>query len=191
MIICNYKDNNFFWRREIRELSDKLNDLKRTIRNNYFEYINPKLGKIREKINEFFFLKRVSLSIDLQMWFGIAASTTGLLLLLDSTLYWYWQLLLMLFIVFIGPVLLQLGKSLYHGADTVLAVYPGKQLIGQNITLKKAIVKGSGEAVLEGESWQVQGDDLPVGTRVKVIAVKKNILYVVSAMQAFDEDGKT
>jgi membrane protein implicated in regulation of membrane protease activity len=161
------------------------------IRNNYFEYINPKLGKIREEISDFSFLKGSSLPIDLQMWLGIAAGTTGLLLLLDSTLYWYWQLLLMLFIVFIGPMLLQLGKSLYHGADTVLAVYPGKQLIGQNITLKKAIVNGSGEAVVEGESWHVQGDDLSAGTRVKVIAVKKNILYVVSAMQAFDEDEKT
>jgi membrane protein implicated in regulation of membrane protease activity len=175
-------------RRKISDLSDKLNDIKRTIRNAYFEYINPKLGKVREKISNFGILTFFTLPVDLQMWFGIAAGITGLFLLLDSTMYWYWQLLLMLFIIFVGPFLLQLGRSLYHGADNVLAVYPGKQLIGQNITLKKAIIKGSGEAVLQGESWQVQGNDLSAGTRVKVIAVKKNILYVVSAMQAFDKD---
>jgi membrane protein implicated in regulation of membrane protease activity len=146
------------------------------------------LGMLREEADGFSFLKRISLPDDFSMWFGIAAGITGLLLLIDNTMRWYWQLILILLIIFLGPFILQLGRSLFNGADNVLAVYPGKQLIGQKITLKKEIKGGVGEAVVKGEMWGVQGDDLVAGTRVKVVAVKKNVLYVVSAMKAFEEE---
>ncbi len=165
-----------------------MNDSKRTIRNAYFEHVNPKLGQLREEANGFSFLKRITLPDDFPMWFGIAAGVTGLLLLIDNAMEWYWQVLLMLFIIFLGPFILQLLRSLFHGADNVLAVYPGKQLIGQKITLKKEIKDGVGEAIFKGETWGVQGDDLVAGTRVKVVAVKKDVLYVVSAMKSFDEE---
>ena len=168
-------------------MSDKLDDLRRTIRNAYFEYINPRLGQIREEIGGFGFLKRLSMPENFSMWFGIAAGVTGLLLLMESELYWYWQLLLILSIIFIAPLVSRLINSLFQGADNVLAVYPGKQYIGQKITLETAIKEGVSEAVLHGETWRIQGDDLAVGTRVKIVAVKKNILYVVNAMKSFDE----
>jgi len=154
------------------------------MRNAYFDYVNPRLGQLREEVNGFGFLKRISLPDDFSMWFGIAAGVTGLLLLIDNAMQWYWQFLLMLFIIFLGPFILQVIRSLFHGADNVLAVYPGKQLIGQKITLKKEIKNGVGEAVFKGETWGIQGDDLAAGTRVKVVAVKKDVLYVVNAMKA-------
>ncbi len=169
-------------------MSDKWDELRRKTRNAYFEYINPKLGKIREEIEGFNFLRHLSLPDDFSMWFGVAAGTTGLLLLFESGLYWYWQLVLILSIIFIAPLVSRLLRSLFHGADNVLAVYPGKQYIGQKITLEKEIKDGVGEAVLQGETWEVQGDDLEAGTRVKIVAVKKNILFVVNAMQVFDKD---
>ena len=172
-------------------MSDKWNDLRRKVRNAYFEYVNPKLGQIREEIGNFGFLRRLSVPDNFSMWFGIAAGVTGLLLLMESQLYWYWQLLLILSIIFIGPLISRLLSSLFRGADNVLAVYPGKQYIGQKITLEKEIKDGVSEAVLEGETWSVQGDDLAVGTRVKIVAVKKNILYVVTAMKVFDEEIET
>ncbi len=125
------------------------------------------------------------------MWFGTATGVTGLLLLMESKLYWYWQLFLILFIIFIGPFISRLLSFLFHGADNVLAVYPGKQYIGKKITLEKEIKNGMGEAILEGETWNIQGDDLAVGTCVKIVAVKKNILYVVTAMKVFDEEIET
>jgi membrane protein implicated in regulation of membrane protease activity len=152
--------------------------------------VNPRLGQLREEISDFSFLKRITMPDDFFMWFGIAAGITGLLLLIDGAMDWYWQLLLMLFIIFIGPFVLQLFRSLFHGADNVLAVYPGKQWIGQKITLKKEIKDGFGEVVLGGETWKVQGDNLATGMRVKVVAVKKDILYVVNAMKAFDDNSK-
>lgn len=150
--------------------------------------MNPKLGKLREEADGFSFLKRISLPDDFSMWFGIAAGITGLFVLIDNTMRWYWQLVFMLLIIFLGPFILQLVRSLFNGADNVLAVYPGKQLIGQKITLKKEIKEGVGEAVFKGETWGVQGDDLVAGTRVKVVAVKKDVLYVVSAMKAFEDE---
>ncbi|MCK5918638.1 MAG: NfeD family protein [Cocleimonas sp.] len=161
--------------------------MRRKVRNAYFEHLNPKLGQLREEVNGFGFLKRITLPNDFSMWFGIAAGVTGFSLLLDNTMEWYWQLFLMLFIIFIGPSILKVVRSLFQGADNVLAVYPGKQLIGQKITLKKEIKGGKGEVVFKGDTWSVQGDDLAAGTRVKVVAVKKDVLYVVNAMKEFDE----
>ncbi|MCK5810222.1 MAG: hypothetical protein KAH00_03990 [Cocleimonas sp.] len=165
-----------------------MSGIRRTIRNAYFDHVNPKLGKLREEADGFSFLKRISLPDDFSMWFGIAAGITGLFVLIDNTMRWYWQLVFMLLIIFLGPFILQLVRSLFNGADNVLAVYPGKQLIGQKITLKKEIKEGVGEAVFKGETWGVQGDDLVAGTRVKVVAVKKDVLYVVSAMKAFEDE---
>ena len=121
------------------------------------------------------------------MWFGIAAIITGLLLLLDAGLNWYWQLLLIVSIVFIAPVISRSVMSLFSSADSVLTVYPGKNHVGKKVTLEKEIKEGVGEIVLHGETWLVHGDDLPSGTRVKIVAVKKNILYVVNAMGSFDK----
>ena len=179
------------WRGNISALSDNWNDLRRKVRNAYFEYVNPKLGQIKEEIDDFSFLRRLSVPENFSMWFGIAAGVTGLLLLMESELYWYWQLLLILSIILIGPLVSRLLSFLFHGADNVLAVYPGKQYIGQKITLEKEIKDGVGEAILEGETWHIQGDDLAAGTRVKIVAVKKNILYVVTAMKVFDEESET
>ncbi|MCK5813159.1 MAG: NfeD family protein [Cocleimonas sp.] len=142
-------------------------------------------------MGSFGFLKRLSMPDNFPMWFGVGAGITGLFLLLDSGWYWYWQLLLIVSVIFIGPIIVQLFNSLSNGADNVLTVYPGKQHIGQNITLEKEIKGGAGETVLQGETWAVQGDDLNAGTRVKIVAVKKNILYVVSTMKAFDEEVET
>ena len=142
-------------------------------------------------MGSFGFLRRLSLPDNLSMWFGVGSGITALLLFIDSGWYWYWQLLLIMSIIFIGPVIAQLFNSLSHGADNVLTVYPGKQYIGQKITLEKELKDGVGETVLQGETWAVQGDDLNAGTRVKIVAVKKNILYVVSAMKVFDKEVET
>ena len=169
-------------------LADKWYELRKRVQNLYFEYVNPRLGQLREEISDFGVLKRFAVPDNLPMWIGIAAGITGLLLLVDAGLYWYWQLVLILLIIFIGPWLLRIASFLFHGADNVLAVYPGKQAIGRKFTLEKAIEGGVGELVLHGDKWNVRGDDLPAGTRVKVVAVKKDVLYVVTAMSAFDEE---
>lgn len=156
------------------------------VRNAYFDHINPRLGQLKEKTSDLGFLKRLLMPDDFSMWFGIAAIITGLLLLLDTELDWYWQLFLIVSIVFIAPIVARLLMSLFGSADSVLTVYPGKHHVGKKVTLEKEIKEGEGEITLQGETWLVRGDNLPAGTRVKVVAVKKNILYVVSAMGSFD-----
>ncbi len=107
--------------------------------------------------------------------------------MLDAGLSWYWQLFLLIVITFFAPIFFRFIKSIFGSADNVLTVYPGKNHIGKRITLEKAIENGKGEHVLQGEPWILQGDNLPAGTRVKIVAVKKNILYVVNVMGSFDE----
>lgn len=157
------------------------------VRNGYFEYVNPRLGQLKEKTSDLDFLKQLLLPENFSMWFGIAAIITGLLLLLDAGFDWYWQLLLIVSIVFIAPVIARFIMSLFSSADSVLTVYPGKHHVGKKITLEKEIKEGVGEVSLQGETWLVHGDDLPAGTRVKVVAIKKNTLYVVNAMGSFDK----
>ncbi len=177
-----------FRRQKISTLSDKWAEQKRLFRDGYFQYINPKLGKLREKASDHNFLKRLIFPDDFFLWFGIAAGITGLLLLLDASLSWYWQLFLLVIITFLAPIIFRFIKSIFGSADHVLTVYPGKNHIGKRITLEKAIENGKGEHVLQGESWTLKGDNLPAGTRVKIVAVKKNILYVVNAMGSFEEE---
>jgi len=148
--------------------------------------VNPKLGQLKEKTSDLDFLKRLFIPDDFAMWFGIAAIITGLLLLLNAGLGWFFQLLLIVSIVFIAPVIARVIMTLFSSADSVLTVYPGKNYIGKKITLEKEIKEGVGEVTLGGETWLVHGDDFPAGTRVKVVAIKKNILYVVNAMGSFD-----
>ncbi|MCK5901799.1 MAG: NfeD family protein [Cocleimonas sp.] len=155
------------------------------MQNNYFEHINPKLGQLRGA-SGFRSLKRSVLPNNFAMWLGIATIVTSLLILLETGLSWYWQLLFILLILFFGPLLTQIYQSLFSGSDNVLTVYPGKQYIGYKVTLEKPISNGSGEVVLHDQVWGIYGDDLPSGTRVKIIAVKKNKLYVVTAMGSFD-----
>lgn len=159
---------------------DKWYELKRFFRNRYFEYVNPKLGQLRESASEKRgAVKHTSWRDNLPMWFGIAAVITSVLLLLEAGLAWYTQLIIILVVVFLGPIVLKILKTLFSGADNVLAVYPGKQLVGRKITLDKPIVDGVSELTLHGERWGVRGDDMPAGTRVMVVAIKKNELFVV------------
>ena len=176
-----------FGGRDISTLSDKWAEKKRVARNSYFEHVNPKLGQLKEKTSDLSFLRSLLVPDNFSMWFGVAAATTGLLLLLNADFGWFWQLLLIVSIVFIAPIIARLISSLFSNADNVLTVYPGKQYVGKKVTLEKAIEEGVGEIVLNDETWVVQGDDSPSGTRVKIVAIKKNILYVVNAMGSFEE----
>ena len=42
-------------------------------------------------------------------------------------------------------------------------------------TLTQAIVAGRGQLEVEGESWPIRGDDLPVGAKIKVVGVAEMV----------------
>lgn len=53
-----------------------------------------------------------------------------------------------------------------------------EQYIGRMFTLIESIENGRGKIRVEDSTWQVEGPDLPVGTKVKVIAANGVILKV-------------
>jgi membrane protein implicated in regulation of membrane protease activity len=53
-------------------------------------------------------------------------------------------------------------------------------LVGQHAVLSQAIEQGFGRIALGDSYWRVTGDDMPVGTRVKIVGSEGPILRVVA-----------
>lgn len=56
-----------------------------------------------------------------------------------------------------------------------------EQYIGRTFTLSEAIENGRGKIRVDDSTWQVEGPDLPLGTKVKVITANGVILKVIAA----------
>ncbi len=56
-----------------------------------------------------------------------------------------------------------------------------EQLVGRVVMLEQAIVDGNGRAKIDDALWVVAGPDLPVGSRVRVVAVDGMTLKVQPA----------
>lgn len=54
-----------------------------------------------------------------------------------------------------------------------------EQYIGRMFTLIESIENGRGKIRVDDSTWQVEGPDLPIGTKVKVVAANGVILKVV------------
>ena len=50
--------------------------------------------------------------------------------------------------------------------------------VGRTFTLERPIVDGRGRLKVDDTVWQVEGPDLPVGTRVRVTGVENTLLRV-------------
>lgn len=115
-----------------------------------------------------------------EKWLGIGAGMTGLLMLLNPDGLWRWQFLLVVVGVLLAPLLVDLFTSL----KKVFTEYPGKQLIGQVVTLEQPIVEGAGNIRLDNQEWQLTGIDCPAGTQARIIAIKDRTLYITPLGQA-------
>ncbi|MEZ5452184.1 MAG: NfeD family protein [Thiothrix sp.] len=114
-----------------------------------------------------------------EKWLGIGAGLAGVLMLLNPDSLWRWQLFLVVLGVLGAPLLADLWAEL----KKVFTEYPGKQFIGQVITLEQALVEGSGNIRLDNQEWQLSGTDCAAGTRVRVIAIKDRTLFITPVSQ--------
>ncbi len=60
-----------------------------------------------------------------------------------------------------------------EGLNNRLAAYVGREAI-----LEEAIINGQGRIRLDDSFWNVLGDDLPVGSRVRIVAIEGMTLKV-------------
>jgi len=119
------------------------------------------------------------------LWIGIAAILVGALTLqLAHAAFWVWQAQVVLFLIlsvisaYVGHrVMAKTGGE----SDQPLLNRRAEQLIGRTATLAEPIAEGRGRIRLGDTFWLVTGPDLPVGARVRVIAVKDMELVVEPA----------
>lgn len=113
------------------------------------------------------------------VWCGVSAALVGFLKLLIAGMTWEFQ-----FLIFgIGVIASVFIWRAYLNKHPRVSDKPGlnqrsAQYIGRTFSLEEAIVNGRGKVRVADTLWIVSGEDLPVGTNVKVIAVDGTILKV-------------
>ncbi len=113
------------------------------------------------------------------LWMAVSAAAVGLLLLAVPELTWQTQL-----IVFsVLSVATVIGWRAYQLRYPTVSDQPtlnrrGEQYIGRVFTLSEAIVNGTGKIHVDDTMWEVDGADLPEGTKVRVTGVAGTVLTV-------------
>jgi hypothetical protein len=113
------------------------------------------------------------------MWLAIAAVLTGIV---DIMFDLPWQAELLLFAA-LSAVAVFGGRRFYKGPGMEPADNPylnRRQMgyVGRTFTLKEPVVDGRGRLTIEDTVWEIEGPDIPSGTRIKVTAVRGMSLIV-------------
>jgi len=113
------------------------------------------------------------------LWIGLAAVITAGIAWLAPNLFWGVQIL----IFAVAGIICLVGWWSYLQRNPIRTDQPklnrrGEQYIGRIFTLETAIENGRGTIHVDDSTWRVTGHDLPVGTKVKVIATDGVILQV-------------
>lgn len=108
------------------------------------------------------------------VWIGLAGIVVGALSLLfwDSA-FWVWQVQWLVFAAAAVAVTLVGRRYIYNNnqvTDEPFLNQRGASLVGRTATLGEPIAEGRGRIQLNDTYWTVIGPNLPVGTRVKIIA---------------------
>jgi len=117
------------------------------------------------------------------LWFGVAALIVGSAVWLLPMLPWQVQI--------VAFALLSIGALVGYRAwrkrrpapqvDQPLLNKRVEQMIGRVFTLEQAIVDGRGKIKIGDSLWTVVGSDLGIGSRVRVIGAREQMLEVEPA----------
>lgn len=105
------------------------------------------------------------------LWIAVAAGITGVLKLLLPI---GWEVQLILFGVIAVVTVIYAKKFIKKYAketDQPTLNRRGDKYIGHVYMLDQAIENGSGKVKVGDTMWRVEGDNLPAGSKVKVVAV--------------------
>ena len=115
----------------------------------------------------------------IMMWIGMAAILTGGLLFLVPDMTWEYQFLIF---AVLSAICLYFGRK-YIGSKETPSDHPGlnqrgANYVGQSYVLDDSIQNGVGKLVIDDTSWRVTGDDMPKGTKVKVVGMEGSSLKI-------------
>jgi len=116
------------------------------------------------------------------LWLGFAAGIVGIVALIFPGMTWPYQVVIFA-VLSVGAVLF---ARVYLKKRPVESDQPtlnrrGEQYVGRVLTLSDPIENGRGRAKIGDSAWSVEGDDLPAGTKVKVVGVDGIVLQVEKA----------
>ena len=112
------------------------------------------------------------------LWLGFAAAGTFVLVWL-LPLSPIWQALAFVVLSFISiGVYMRFFRGQEKASDQPLLNRRGEQMIGRVLELETAITDGRGRVKIGDAFWAVAGPDLPVGSKVRVMAVDSMTLKV-------------
>ena len=112
------------------------------------------------------------------LWLGFAAAAVFAILLVVP-LPPVWQAVAFIVLAFISIVAyVKFFKGQEKESDQPLLNRRGEQLVGQVFVLEQAIVDGRGRLKIGDAFWVAEGEDLPQGTRVRVVSVQNMSLQV-------------
>ena len=113
------------------------------------------------------------------LWLGIAAFVTGAAYYFVPSMSWENQAILFA-ILAVGSIVV--WRRYYRNnpikTDQPMLNRRGEQYIGRVVTLTSPIIDGVGKIKLDDSTWKVEGPDAPLGTRVRIVALK-NIVFTV------------
>jgi membrane protein implicated in regulation of membrane protease activity len=113
------------------------------------------------------------------LWLGVSAGVTGLVLLVLPSFDWHYQILLFSALS-VGSI--YVGRKFWRpGAeptDEPALNRRAQQYVGRVVSLAEPIKGGRGRARIGDSLWLVAGDDMPVGTEVRIVGVEGTVLRV-------------
>ena len=116
------------------------------------------------------------------LWLGFAAAAVFLIVLLVPGMSVLMQVAIFIVLSFISVAIYRKWfRGRGRASDQPLLNRRGEQLVGHTAVLTAPIVDGEGRTQLGDAFWNVAGPDLPVGTRVRVVAVNGMTLKVEAA----------
>ncbi len=113
------------------------------------------------------------------LWLGLAAGVMLALVVFFPGLPLFWQAVFFI----AGSFAIVAVYWRYYRKRGIESTQPllnrrGEQLVGQVHPLESAIDNGRGRLKIGDAFWAVEGPDLPVGTRVRIVSVASMVLHV-------------
>ena len=107
------------------------------------------------------------------LWLGLAAGMVGIIMAIIPDISWQIQFILLAVFSITSLIVWRIFAKIFSSQEASVSHLNrrAEQYIGRTFTLVEPIVNGIGKIKVDDSTWRVKGEDAPLGTQVKTIAV--------------------